>query len=409
MMIPLRRALALALFVFVAACASASAPRQTAGPAYTILISIDGFRPDYLDRGQTPTLSRMAAEGVRGSMRPSFPSITFPNHYTLVTGLRPDKHGVIYNRMEDPAHPGVVFALNAPQVTGEPYWWEDATPIWVTAERQGVHAGTMYWPGSEVVIHGVRPTRYRVFDQDLTSFARVDQLLTWMDAPEAERPTLYTLYFDIVDTAGHRYGPDSPDTTAAAAEVDASMARLLAGLEQRGLRERVNIVVVADHGMSATPEGQNIDLDRMAPNTVARVVWDGPFAGIQPQPGQEQALTQAMVGRREHGECWRKDQLPARFEYGTHRRIPMIICLADRGWRYRTASIRQTASGGTHGYDPADPEMAAVFIANGPAFRRGVTLPAFDNVSVYPLIAQLAGVRPEQNQGDIADVSAALR
>jgi predicted AlkP superfamily pyrophosphatase or phosphodiesterase len=410
-MLQLRTTLALALFALLSACSTLpAATPQASGRTYTILLSIDGFRPDYLDRGQTPTLSRLAADGVRGAMRPSFPSITFPNHYTLVTGLRPDKHGVIYNRMEDPAHPGVVFALNAPAITSQSYWWEDATPIWVTAENQNVRTGTMFWPGSDAAIHGVRPSRYRLFDQSLTGFARVDQVLSWMDLPETERPTLYTLYFDIVDTSGHRYGPDSPDTTASAAEVDAAMARLVAGLEARGLRNRVNLVITADHGMSSMPENQNIDLDVMAAAGALRVVWDGPFAGIEAQPGRDGDLD-AVVGRREHGECWRKANLPARFQYGTHRRIPAIICVADRGWRYRTASIPAYAgpAAGNHGFDIADPEMEAIFIANGPAFRRGVTLPTFDNVSVYPLIAQLAGVRPEANDGDIADVAAALR
>ncbi|MBK6705430.1 MAG: 50S ribosomal protein L17 [Caulobacteraceae bacterium] len=152
------------------------------------------------------TLSQLAADGVRASMRPSFPSVTFPNHYTLVTGLHPGRHGLVNNRMEDSQRPGVAFTLQDRSVASDEIWWADGTPIWVTAERQGVRTGTMFWPGSEYEIHGQRPSRYRNFDQSLPGFARTDVLLSWLDLPDAERPRFFTLYFDLVDTAGHRFG-----------------------------------------------------------------------------------------------------------------------------------------------------------------------------------------------------------
>ncbi|HVY84054.1 MAG TPA: ectonucleotide pyrophosphatase/phosphodiesterase [Caulobacterales bacterium] len=393
------------------ACALAFAgPAVAQTPDTVILISIDGFRPDYLDRGQTPTLSRLAADGVRASMRPSFPSVTFPNHYTLVTGLRPDRNGMVNNRMEDPARPGAVFTLNDRTQGADPFWWDEATPIWVTAERQGVRTGTMYWPGSDVLIHDTRPTKWRSFDQTLPSFARVDALLSWLDAPAAERPRFLTLYFDIVDSMGHRYGPDSMETTAAASEVDAAMARLIAGLDQRHLLSQVDFVIVADHGMTAMPEGEIIDLDAAAPAQAAHVVWDGPFAGLTPVAGHEADVEHALLGRGAHGECWRKGALPPRFHFGANSRVPAIVCLADLGWRYHSSQLPSYGgqSLGNHGYDPAAPDMAAIFIANGPAFRHGVTLPSFDNVSVYPLLARLIGVNPEPNDGNPADTAAAL-
>jgi predicted AlkP superfamily pyrophosphatase or phosphodiesterase len=395
------------------ACAHESAMREGAsapGGDITILISLDGFRPDYLDRGNAPALSRLAAEGVRASMQPSFPSVTFPNHYTLVTGLHPGRHGLVNNRMEDPERPGVVFTLPDRAVAADPIWWSDGVPIWVTAERQGVRAGTMFWPGSEYELHGQRPTRWRAFDQSLPGFARVDTLLSWLDAPYAERPRFFTLYFDLVDTAGHRYGPDSLETNAAVAETDAAIARLVEGLNARGYAGRVNLVIVADHGMAAQGAESIIDLDARITAQQARVIWDGQFAGVQTLAGHEEAVEQALIGRGDHGECWRKTDLPERFDYRDHRRIPAVVCLADTGWRYRSTQLPQysTPALGAHGYDPAGSEMAAIFIANGPAFRRGGTLPTFENVSVYPLLARLIGVTPEPNQGDIADVEAAL-
>jgi predicted AlkP superfamily pyrophosphatase or phosphodiesterase len=405
------RSLLFVLIVGVCGADAFAAPvERAAPPPITILISIDGFRPDYLNRGQTPTLSRLASQGVLASIRPSFPSVTFPNHYTLVTGLTPDHNGMINNTMEDPGHPGVVFTINNRAVASQPFWWDEATPIWVTAERQGVHTGTMFWPGSEYEIHGVRPTRYRAFDQSLSSFARTDVLLSWVDSPEAQRPRFFTLYFDIVDTAGHHFGPDALETTAAAAEVDAAIGRLIAGLDARGYRNSVNYVIVADHGMTSVSADRVIDLDAAAPAAAAHVVWDGPFAGLTPLAGHGGDVERALLGRHEHGECWRKGEIPARFHYGSNPRIPAIVCLADLGWQYHSAQTPQySGTAGNHGFDPAEPQMAALFLAYGPAFKRGAHLPTFDNVSVYPLVAHLIGVAPETNDGNLADTAAALR
>ncbi len=400
------------LFVFAVLAAGCATPGPEAPPPpLTLLISIDGFRPDYLDRGQTPVLSALADQGVRASMVPSFPTVTFPNHYTLVTGRRPDSHGLISNRMEDADRPGVTFTLSNVAVSSDPLWWRDASPIWITAEQQGVRTATMFWPGSDFDLGG-RPSLWSRYDQSLPDFARVDRLMGWLGAPPAERPQFATLYFDIVDTAGHYYGPDAPETTSAVAQIDAAIGRLMEGLQSRGLAETTNLVIVSDHGMADVSEDRIISLDaRFAPEQ-ARVIWDGPVAAVKPVAGHESEIELALVGRGEHGECWRKDDLPGRFHYGSHRRVPDIICLADDGWRYRSSQTTSTGgrlSLGAHGFDPALPEMAALFLANGPAFRTGVTLEPFENVSVYPLIARLLGVEPQPHDGAIEHVTAGLR
>ncbi|MGF7150982.1 putative AlkP superfamily pyrophosphatase or phosphodiesterase [Sphingomonas zeicaulis] len=411
-----------ALFAALAlsACSAAAPPRSAAAPApskadarapVTILISIDGFRPDYLKKGNTPTLDALVTGGVSAAMRPSFPSKTFPNHWTLVTGLRPDHHGIVANKMQDPARPGEVFTMS----TEDPFWWNAAPPLWVTAEEAGVRTGTMFWPGSVVnwggtrepkwpndLKGGIRPHDWQAFAQAMPSEQRTRALVDWLRRPADARPLFLTLYFDAVDTAGHRYGPAAAETAAAVTEVDSAIAALVEGL--RDIGQPANLVIVADHGMAAASADRIVRLDRMLPAADIRIVEDGVYAGLFPASGREAAVEKVLIGRHPHMECWRKADIPARFHYGTNIRIPPILCLADLGWRVvaDAAAEAKATSLGEHGYDNALPDMAALFIVNGPAFRAGATLPGFDNVDVYPLLAKLIGVAPAANDGSAA-------
>lgn len=398
----LRVAAALAALVLTA-CASlgqSPAPRPL-----TVLISIDGFRADYLDRGVTPTLTKLASEGVRASMRPSFPTKTFPNHYAMVTGLRPDRNGIVENSIYDPRIGPEAFTMSNHKVASDPRWWNEALPIWVSAERQGIRTATMFWPGSDVTIRGGWPAHWRLFDMALPAEARVDQALAWMDGKD--RPRLLTVYFDDVDTAGHDYGPDSPELNAAAAKVDAAIARLVAGLKARGLA--ANIVVVADHGMAATSPDRRIYADDLMDMKAVKTVTMGAYMSLYVQPGRTAEVEAALLRPQPHMQCWRKAGIPARFHYGKNRRVPPYFCLPETGWEITTHNYRpKKPQWGNHGYDPYAPEMAAVFIAEGPAFRRGVTLAPFDNVDVYPLLTRLVGVRGEPGDGRISDLAPAL-
>lgn len=369
----------------------ASIPAAFAGPEgrapVTILIGIDGFRPDYLDRGITPVLSALAADGARGTMRPSFPSKTFPNFYTLVTGQRPDRHGIVANRFEDPAHPGERFSM----ASQEPYWWDQAEPLWTAAERAGVRTGVMFWPGSGIAIGGIRPHDWQHFDEAVTGRQRVDTIIDWLRRPAANRPRLLGLYFDSIDTAGHDHGPDGAETNAALAEIDALIGRLrdeLAALDQPA-----NLILVADHGMIATDAARRIRLDSVARARDFRAIEDGPYAAIEPQPGREKRLAAALLKPHDHMQCWRRGDIPDRLHYGRNPRTPSFLCLAEPGWLIvARPSDKPFTPGGAHGWDPAAPGMAALFIAHGPDIARGVTLPPFDNVHVAPLVRRLAGV-----------------
>lgn len=411
------RWMALVLALVLGACAStpsstpAKAPQK---PALTILISLDGFRADYLDRGNTPALSALAADGARGAMRPSFPSLTYPNHYTLVTGKRPDHHGMINNTLEDADIPGVSFSMSNHDAVGDGRWWDQAKPIWVSSEQQGVHAGILFWPGSEAQIDGVRPSYWKPYDEKLAYDDRIDMVLSWVDA-KAPPLGLATLYFDATDTEGHHYGPDSPEVNAAAAKADAAIARLVAGLKARGLFETTNIVVVADHGMAPQPLSGLVEVSALVDPAKVKFVSTGSIVGVRALPGFEAEVAATMLKAHPHLTCWERGKIPARYGYGTNPRVPPIVCLADLGWYFVTASAlkkrwaEHPRDGGAHGYDPFDPTMRAVFVAHGPAFKRGVVLPVFDNVDVYPLLTRLIGVKGDKGDGTLKPVKAALR
>jgi predicted AlkP superfamily pyrophosphatase or phosphodiesterase len=393
----------------LALAACANAPRPATTRPLTVLVSIDGFRADYLDRGLTPALSGLAARGARGAMRPSFPSKTYPNHYTLVTGLTPDHHGVVDNAMEDPAIPGVTFRLADRATVTDRRWWDDAVPIWVTAERAGLRTANVFWPGSEAAIHGVRPTDWLTFDMSWPAQRRAGQALAWLDRPPAERPAFVALYFDEVDTEGHRFGPDSAQVNAAIARTDAAIGRLLAGLSARGIA--ANVMVVADHGMAPISDARLIFADDLLAPDAGRTMALGAFMTYVPTPGREAEVERALIRPHPHMTCWRKGEIPARYHYGSHRRAPPIFCLAQTGWEITTRkrlSARTHVNRGDHGFDPEAPEMRAVFVAAGPDIEPGVRVGDFDNVDVYPLLARLLGVRPEPHDGDLAELRAIL-
>ena len=410
------RLLLLVIALIVSGCAIDAPPSPVADASLStdpfklvILISIDGFRPDYLDRGVTPTLATIAASGVRAeAMRPSFPSTTFANHYTLVTGLRPDEHGIVGNTMEDAALPGRRFTLDDYAAVSDRRWWDAAEPIWVTAEKQGLRTATMFWPGSEAAIHGVHASEWQRYDETESAERRVDTVLRWLDQPVAARPHFVTLYFDEVDTVGHHDGPDSAQVTRAAAHVDSALARLQAGLAARGLAP--DLVIVSDHGMTAIGPDRVIRIDRMAPAGSYHWVAGGASAGIDAIGDHDPQLAAALLAPHDHMTCWRKADVPERFHFGHNPRVPAYLCLAEPGWTIADGPPgRKRPNLGTHGYDNAAPDMRATFIASGPDFRAGIVLAPFDNVDVYPLVMRLLGLVPLPNDGTLTPFVAALR
>ncbi len=374
----------------------------------TVLVGIDGFRADYLDRGHTPRLAALAKQGAHAAMRPSFPTKTFPNHFAIVTGKRPDRNGIVGNSMIDPRRPGVMFSLGNIVQALDPFWWSEAEPVWITAEKAGLRTATMFWPGSEVAYDGRRPADWLRYDQNVTNVQRVNTLLDWLRRPAGTRPAFATLYFDTVDTQGHRFGPDSTEVNAALAEVDARIGELIDGAAKLGVP--LNLVVVADHGMRATDDSRVIQLETLIDRASYIAVETGPYAAIEPVTGTDARVAEALLGPHDHMTCTRKEDLPERLHWGQNPRVAAIVCIAEEGWTILSGTPAYPVKGGAHGYDNADPEMLAVFIAHGPAFAQGAQLPVFDNVAVAALLRAAMGLPEDADaDGKLADVRAALR
>lgn len=401
--------IAAALCLLLALAAAPLEARQTrkasATPRpITILISIDGFRPDYLKRGVTPNLNAMAARGVSAAMQPSFPSKTFPNHTTLVTGLVPDHNGIIANTMLDARRPGEKFTM----ATEDAFWWADSEPVWISAEKAGIRTATLFWPGANVEHDGLRPRDWQQFSIKVSNRQRVDGVIDWLRRPAATRPAFVTVYFDTVDTAGHEFGPESHEVTEAVAGVDKAIGDLMHGL--KGLHLAPNLVVVADHGMAAVSADRVVMLDSFANPADYTLVEDGPFASLNPVPGHEAALAAQLAQAPAHVQCWPKAEIPARFHYGTHPRVPAFLCLAETGWEVFAKLPKKGVKGGTHGFDNQSPEMAALFIAAGPSIRAKGPLAPFPNVDVEPLLRDLVGLPARAvRDGDDAPFRGALR
>jgi predicted AlkP superfamily pyrophosphatase or phosphodiesterase len=409
-----RRGAALALAILVALLLhGAGAVAGAAERASLLLISIDGLRWDFLDRHPAPALRRLAEEGVAArSLIPVFPSKTFPNHYTIVTGLYPEHHGIVDNTMADQALGR--FSLGDRDAVGDGRWW-GGEPIWVTAQRQGLLSATCFWPGSEAEIAGARPTYWMPYDAGLAGEQRVRTVLEWLDLPAERKPTLLTLYWSDVDSAAHRTGPDSPDTAAAIARVDGWMALLLEGLEQRGLDDRVNVLVVSDHGMASTPAAQTIYLEDYVELDGVEITGGTPTLLLRPPAERIESVRRALTGAHPALSVWRRERTPRRWHFRDHPRIPPLLAGADEGWNLRTrreaareGDASQSPPLGMHGYDPRLPSMHGILIGRGPGLASSTRTASIENIHLYELMCRLLAIEPARNDGSASAVKRLL-
>jgi predicted AlkP superfamily pyrophosphatase or phosphodiesterase len=381
-----------------------------------ILISLDGFRWDYceLHPDESPTFRRLKREGVAArGLVPVFPSNTFPNHYTIVTGLYPARHGIVNNDFFDPAL-GEYFHFNQPTSAHDPRWW-GGEPIWVTAIKQGQKAAASFWVGSEAPVNGVRPTFWKSYDYKIPFETRLDELIGWLKLSPAERPSIVTWYFEETNSAGHRFGPASPQVIAAVKLLDERLAAMLARFRAEGVEP--NLVLVSDHGMTDTSYERVVVLEDHLDMKNIRVDSDGSAAALRPVDDNVEAVLAAFK-HVAHVKAYRAEELPARFHFKDNPRIAPVWILPDEGWHVGTRANREKLRvrypekgylAGDHGFDPALTTMRGIFIAHGPAFRRGVELPEVENIHIYNLLCAALKLKPAPNDGDDRLVKAALR
>jgi predicted AlkP superfamily pyrophosphatase or phosphodiesterase len=381
-----------------------------------ILISLDGFRYDYLDKFSPPTLNALARDGVRAKwMTPSYPSKTFPNHYAIATGLYPQDNGIVENTVYE-VDTRRTFSMSDRAEVQHSKWWL-GEPIWITAEKQGQRTAPMFWPGSEAEISGSRPAYWKPYDHKMSNEVRVETVLSWLDLPASERPTFLTLYFSDVDTAGHDFSPDSNETRSAVLKVDGHVGKLVEGLKARKMSDRVNLIIVSDHGMADQDPKNAIILDELFDAALAeKVIWTAELVSIFPKAGKTDEIYKVLSSRlTSHARVYHKEDLPARLHYSTSPRIAPLLVLPDEGWTLTTrerfekrkAENRNALRGG-HGYDNELQSMRAIFVAHGPAFRRGVLLEPFENIQIYNLMAGILGLKPAPNDGNDSLAAAAL-
>ena len=385
---------------------------------YLILVSLDGFRYDYPRKYSAPNIVALGARGASApeGMIPSYPSVTFPNHYTLVTGLYPEHHGIVANAFYDPARKQIYsYRDPAAEVDGT---WYGGTPLWVLAEQQGMRSACFFWPGSEADIQGVRPTYYMKYDQKYPNDKRVDQVLAWLKLPAEQRPHFITLYMSDVDGAGHSHGPDSPEVAEAVARVDKEIGRLAAGVAE--LKLPVNMVVLADHGMTKV-DGEWTNLEQYFDKSMIVTPVE---SFLYPKTEADAArIFAALDGKSDKFKVYRNGKMPAELHFDGNAREGDPIVVPTGPYLIRTAAPPVVTDAavkmfgpmmGSHGFDPAKmPEMKAIFFAAGPGIKAGTTVGPFENVAVYPLVARIlgldiAGLKTGKIDGSIAPLEAIL-
>lgn len=365
----------------------------------TIVVSLDAFRWDYPTIYNTPWLDSIAANGVAATMVPSYPSSTFPNHFTLATGLVPDHHGIVNSQFWAPEK-GELFSMGDSATRYNPYYF-GGEPIWVTAKKQGVKSASIYWVGSDVAIQGLYPDYYLRWDNEprLTYSQRVEEALRIAKLPESERPSLLMVYFDEPDWTTHHYGPIAEESEAVIEELDSLMGILYRGLKE--LDYGVNLIVTSDHGMTDISDDRFISIEQTVnPDWVERIVSTNPTSIFCKEGCRDSLFNQ--LSKVKHISVWRKEEVPAHLNYGTSNHLGDIIVAPDLGWQFAT-----TPRGlkGAHGYDINEPDMQIIFRACGPDFKRGYTLPhSFSNVDLYSILAELLKIEPAKTDGSLEKV-----
>ncbi len=394
----------------VAGCSSSNNPSPNK-PAKLLLVSFDGFRYDYLSKTETPHFDEFIRQGVMSEgLIPVVPSKTFPNHYTIATGLYPENSGLVGNTMYDPKWDEWYRIRDREAVeNGE---WYQGEPIWNTAEKQGLTTGTMFWVGSEADIQEMYPTYWKKFDGDMNERARIDTVVSWFTQDE----TLIdfgTLYFEHVDSQGQWHGTDSDSLVAAVQKADQLLGYLKQRLKQEQLWDKMNVMVVSDHGMADLSSSKVIVLDSIINMDHVKHYTLGPVSMIQPDSSHKDQIYQKLMQASRHYTVYKKENLPERYHLKNNRRVMDIVIVAEMPYTILLRENKQrflnSLPEAAHGYDKRNPQMHALFAARGPAFVSGDTVSSFQNIHLYELMSHLLGLDPAPNDGALDSVKVLLK
>jgi len=381
---------------------------------YVVLVSLDGFRWDYAKHDGAMNLLALGRKGVWApqGMLPSFPSLTFPNHFTIVTGLYPEHHGLVANTFYDETK-HARYAISDAKVVTDGSWYS-GVPLWSLAESQGMHAACLFWPGSEAEIAGHRPSWYAVFDNktqatDDVQKARIDDAVALLKMPAAQRPHFITIYYSEPDHEGHEFGPDARETKAAVLKMDGMIGRLKKALDATKLP--IDLVVVSDHGMTKV-EGGWINLQDFA--DLSNFEAAGPLLYGKTEEDRA-AVYNKLKQASSQFVAYRRKDVPAGLEYNQNPREgdPVVIATGPYAIRSRKPPADRPDNPpdpGMHGFDPRKvPEMKASFFAAGPDILPGKTVGSFENVNLYPWIAHMLGLHAAKNDGNLNILAGTLR
>lgn len=375
---------------------------------YVLLVSLDAFRWDYNKIYNTPNLNKLAQDGVKADrMFSSFPTVTFPNHYSIATGLYPDHHGLIDNSFSAPDL-GLFYRMGDRTAVENPAFY-GGEPIWVTAEKQGVRAASFFWVGSEAPVGGMHPTYWKKYDKTVTFEERIDTVIKWLGYPPDKRPELVTLYFDEPDATSHTFGPVSPQTRKVVERLDSLMGVLRLKLSTLPDAKKINLIILSDHGMEAVSPSRYISIKSVVPERmIASISGGNPVYLINPAEGKKDSVLY-LLSKSKGLKAWSKSKLPPKWHYGTNPRIPEIVVVADSSWSIGTKPDGSSVKGGAHGYDNSNSDMFSIFYAAGPSFRKNYKFKELNNIDVYDLVCKILNIIPAKNDGDPAHIKGMLR
>jgi predicted AlkP superfamily pyrophosphatase or phosphodiesterase len=367
---------------------------------YVIMISFDGFRWDYPNRGLTPNLDFINENGVHAlSLKPCFPSKTFPNHYSIVTGLYPENHGIIANDFAN-MNTRQKYSLWDTTAKNDSKWYKGEA-IWETAKRQGVITASYFWPGSELNIDYRRPDYTENFVYTRSYDERINGAIKWLQLPLDKRPHLIMLYFDATDTSGHNYGPNSKEVNQSIAFEDSLIGKLFLGLKKLNLLDSCNVIVVSDHGMTELSSDRVINIDKLLSGFHFKTSDKGPMKFIYPDEAEKNEVYNTLKNSEQNFKVYWKKDIPDHLHYKSNPLVSEMVVIADLGYSLFDGKDIEKYSKhfppGNHGYDPSYLDMHGIFYAIGPDFKQGYTCGTLNNIDIYPLLAKVLGIFPNNN------------